>query len=214
LFLCWLIAQVIPILPQIVSTGYQFEVLNGLLATKGAWYPDFQINRIGEYLLRGLWAFLAGAVVFIIWFFFFAAFVVCAVLALAALGNSGGEDMVGAGVTVAVGIGILLMALLAVVATPAALGAGLTCDLAAGLNVSWMMDFVAKMWLKIILASLFLTIVSLGIVVLTCGLGLLVVFPIASYMATHFYYQFYVAYLAGGGRPLPSQGDAIQAVLA
>lgn len=214
LFLCWVMANVIPILPQIVSTGYQFEVLNGLLASQGARYPDFDINRILDYLMRGLWAALAAVIVFFVWLMFFAAFVVCAVLALVALGNSGGEDSVGIGVTAAVGIGILLVVVLAVIATPAMLAAGMTSDLGAGLSLAWIGDFVAKMWLNIILASLFSTIVCLAIIVLTCGLGLLVVFPIASFMSTHFYYQFYVLYLARGGRPLPIKGTAIGAVLA
>src|SRR5689334_17593391 len=100
LFLCWLVAQILPIVPQIVSTGYQVEVLNGLLASQGARYPDFDLNRILDYLVRGLWAVMAGALVFIIWFFLFAAYVTCAVLGLVALANYGGEDWVGLGVGV------------------------------------------------------------------------------------------------------------------
>src|SRR6266487_3711208 len=70
-FLCQFVAQIIPILPQMVLTGYQFEVLDDLLASRGGRYPDFNINRLGDYLGRGVWPILAALIVGLVWLPFF-----------------------------------------------------------------------------------------------------------------------------------------------
>jgi len=214
LFLCWLVSQVIPILPQMVATGYQFEVLDGLMATGGSRYPDFNVNRILDYLVRGLWPILAFMVVFVAWTLFFLVYVAVAVLSLVAIGNATNEGVVLIGVGIAVFVGLLLIALLMLVGTPVVLGSGMTGEFGAAFDMGWISSFVAKVWLQIILATLFLCIVSLAIVFVTCGLGLLVLFPISSFMATHFYFQLYLQFLARGGRPLHARMIPMTAQLA
>src|SRR5262245_3305784 len=52
---CFLSGTVIPVIGPLLVTGYQCEVVLGLLASRGARYPDFDFNRFTDYLLRGLW---------------------------------------------------------------------------------------------------------------------------------------------------------------
>src|SRR5688572_22044128 len=60
------LAGIIPgvsIILQLFFFGYQFEVLEALLRTRGTRYPDFDFGRIGAYLNRGIWPFLVNLVV-------------------------------------------------------------------------------------------------------------------------------------------------------
>src|SRR4051794_28614352 len=66
-FLCQIVAGFIPIVPQMVLMGYQFEVIDNLLESRGTRYPDLNLDRIGDYLGRGVWPFLAMFVVGIAW---------------------------------------------------------------------------------------------------------------------------------------------------
>src|SRR4051794_34256672 len=91
-FLCQLVAQVIPVVPQMVLTGYQFEVFDELLASRGARYPDFNINRLQDYLLRGVWPILAALLVALAWLPFFLIGLVIAIACIAGLSAVGGRE--------------------------------------------------------------------------------------------------------------------------
>jgi hypothetical protein len=56
--LCGLVA-LIPIVGQMVGLGYGFEIAESLHRSHGKTYPDFNFNRFGEYLARGVGPFLA-----------------------------------------------------------------------------------------------------------------------------------------------------------
>ena len=59
------------------------------------------------------------------------------------------------------------------------------------------------MWVDVVLASLFMMFVAAAVTLLTCGLGGLIVGPLMPFVSSHFWYQFYLQYLARGGRPVP-----------
>jgi len=56
--LCGLVA-LIPIVGQMVGLGYAFEIAESLHRSHGKTYPDFNFNRFGDYLARGVGPFLA-----------------------------------------------------------------------------------------------------------------------------------------------------------
>ena len=103
---------------------------------------------------------------------------------------------------VGVGLGTLLMALLVLVATPVSIRAGLAQDFAAGFDLAWAKDFIAKTWVEVLISTLVLIVVSCAIVVCTCFIGLLVVIPLVPLVQAHLWYQFYTLYLARGGMPV------------
>jgi len=213
-FLCQFVAQFIPILPQMVLTGYQFEVLDDLLASRGSRYPDFNINRLGDYLGRGVWPILAVLIVALAWIPVFAVLVGIAFAAIFGLAAVAGENaapmFVVMGILVATLLVVLLLVPLFLVATPIVLRAGITQDLGAAFDFGWIIDFLKKMWLDVVLASLFAIGASLAVTVLTCGIGALIVQALAPFVSTHFWYQFYVLYLERGGIPIPVKKVAPQ----
>src|SRR5688572_18049158 len=58
--LCNLVGGFVPILPGLVLIGYQCEMLEGLLVRPQQPYPDFKVERIMDYLIRGIWPLLIG----------------------------------------------------------------------------------------------------------------------------------------------------------
>jgi uncharacterized protein DUF4013 len=207
--LCQLVAQVIPIVPQMVMTGYQFDVFDGLLASGGTRYPDFNINRLSDYLVRGVWPILGALIVVLAWTPILLLGVGLGIAAIAGLGALGGKDA-GPGLAF-VGIFFLVIAVLVLVAllllliTPVAIRAGIAQDFGATFDFAWITDFLTKMWVDVILASLFMIFVAAAITVLTCGVGGLIVGPLMPFVSSHFWYQFYIQYLSRGGRPVPAK---------
>jgi len=206
-FLCQLAGQVIPIVPAMVFTGYQFEMLEDMQANRGTRYPDFDINRLMEYLTRGIWPVLVilinalaiGAVVGMLAL----ATLICAGI----LGSAGGEDLAGLlvpiGVLVGGVLGIAVIAAASIYMTPMVLKAGLAQDLGAAFDFAWVNDFVRKMWVETLLSSLFMIGSILALVMVTCGLAAIIIGPMMPFVSTHFYYQLYSLYLTRGGTPIP-----------
>src|SRR5688572_24345191 len=54
---------IVPVVGPLVLLGYMFVVMDGLLASGGARFPVLDLNRFVDYLVRGLWPFLASLVV-------------------------------------------------------------------------------------------------------------------------------------------------------
>ena len=55
--------QFVPVLGPIVFTGYAFELIEKLPRNGDRDYPGFDLNRLGPYLLRGLWPLIAQLIV-------------------------------------------------------------------------------------------------------------------------------------------------------
>src|SRR5690242_1418081 len=76
-FLCLISTMIIPVVGQLVLLGYQFEILEVLLRTQGARYPDFDANRFADYLGRSIWPFLVALVLMIPMIIVFYAAIFC-----------------------------------------------------------------------------------------------------------------------------------------
>jgi hypothetical protein len=213
--LCFLSATVIPYVGQLVYLGYQIEVLEALTLNRGTRYPDFDINRFGDYLGRSIWPFLAALVaglvmVPVMLILMFVTIFGCAGIG-AAVGGGGGNGEIG-GIIAMLGmiLGFLLTMAIAIgmniVVMPMMIRAGLAQEFGAAFEFGWIKDFLKKTWVEMILAMLFLGITSLLLSLLgmlACFVGLFAVIPIVSLAQAHLWYQLYMLYLSRGGTPVP-----------
>jgi hypothetical protein len=205
-FLCQVAGQAIPILPGMVMYGYQFEMLDSLLATRGSRHVDFDPNKLGDYLGRGVWPVLVLLIVFIPLVMFFGILFFMMMFGGMAAAGSGGD----AGALILVGMllflmvfGFLVVSLCSVYSTPMILRAGMTQQFGEAFNFAWVNDFVRKMWLETILASLFMLFSMMGLILVTCGLAGIILGPMMPFVATHLMYQLYAIYLGRGGMQIP-----------
>jgi hypothetical protein len=209
-FLCILSSAVIPILGQLVFMGYQYELIHVLLTNGGRRYPDFDLNRFGDYLGRAIWPFLVGLVLVIPMVIVMYGSLIAVGIAAGVIGAAAGDD-VGAVLAILVGtVGFLLVMavwLLAIgLVTPMVLRAGLQQDFAAGFDMGWAIDFLKKTWVELILSSLFvgltgLLLMSVGFFVFCIGAYAGV--SLMMFAQSHLWYQLYLIYLGRGGKPIP-----------
>ena len=87
------LCSLIPVIGPIVLLGYRYETVIALLAVGGARYPDFNFGRFGDYLMRGLWPFLAMFIVAIAWGVVFLLFVLMAAGCIVGASNVAGKDV-------------------------------------------------------------------------------------------------------------------------
>lgn len=209
-FLCLISTTVIPVLGQLVFMGYSYEVIEALCLSRGTRYPDFDLNRFGDYLARSIWPFLVNLLVAIPLIIVFYIGLIITVL-LAAAGGAAGGDKFGPVLAILLGgIGFLGLTALMLVAgglmLPMLLRAGLMQEFAAAFDMTWAMDFLKKTWVEIVLSYLFL--MATGIVLELLGLcalcvGLFAAVAVVGLAFSHLCYQLYMVYLGRGGIPLP-----------
>ena len=206
-FVCGLVGQIIPIVPAMVFMGYQFEAVEVLLANRGTRYPDFDTNRIGDYLTRGIWVVLLFLLALMITMLVIACGI-GAIVALAFAANGVQDDFTAPAIffgglaVVIVGLG-LYFALLTIVMTPMMLRSGLTQEFGAAFDFGWVRHFIGKMWFDTLMTELFIITSVFGLVLVTCGLAGIVLGPLMPFVQMHFLYQLYAIYLSRGGIPIP-----------
>jgi hypothetical protein len=202
-------SQVIPFIGLMVWTGYLYECIDWLLATRGRRFPDFDPGRFGEYVTRGLWPSL---VLIFLWFVFYAMFFVLyfgTILIVASAGASGEEYaalIMGAGLPLLMLAVAIVMICLLVGFTPLMLRAGMSQDLGVGMQVAWWRDFFRRVGLETVLTTLFVMVTGMIACVLGCALLLFGMYPAWSAVTmanAHLTWQLYELYLARGGEPIP-----------
>ncbi|MEX1041283.1 MAG: DUF4013 domain-containing protein [Pirellulaceae bacterium] len=192
--------QIVPILGLLVLYGYAFEVV-AVLAYGRAQYPEFNFDRFGPYLLRGLWVVLT-----MICYQLIVVGVYVLTIILGAIATAVAGDTIG-GLVVVMGLFLYFVTSIGIafVMVPALIRVGLTNEISEGFRFDWIKDFVSKMWLEQILAGLFLAITSwlLGFVgtLLLC-VGLLFAMVIIAMASGHICFQLYQIYLSRGGQPV------------
>lgn len=214
--LCLLSANVIPVIGQLVCTGYQFGVVEALHRRRGAQYPDFDMNKLLEYIVRGLWIFLVGLVVFVAMVPIFAGLAVLFFVLVGGAGAAGGDD--GAAIAMLIVLPILVLAIMAVgvainmLCVPFMLRAGLMQDFGAAFDLGFAKQFIGNTWKEMILCALFA--VAAGTLLVIVGMAMLCVgifftMSIAMLMQAHLIYQLYELHLARGGDAIPLKPEAV-----
>ena len=207
---CLLSTAVIPVLGQLVIHGYQFEIVEALHRKPGTQYPDFDLNKLLDYLIRGFWVFLVTLVVALCMLPVVLGLMVLCIVLIAAAGAAAGEE--GAGVAMVVVMPIVfciafaLGVLINLVSVPFMLRAGLTQDFGASFDFAFAKQFVRNTWKEMILSGLFLALA--GILLYIVGVAMLCVgifftMAIAMLMQAHLALQLYELHLARGGDVIP-----------
>jgi hypothetical protein len=207
------LASIIPgggIIVQLLFLGYQMEVIESLLATRGTRYPDLDLSRFGEYFGRGVWPFLVNLVASLVLVPFILIAVFLPLMLAGAIGAAGGDDAAGVAMLIAMPLMMLLIFAVSIAAAavllPMMLRAGLTQNFAEGFNVGWAVDFAKRTWVEIVLAMLFLLAASLVLTMLgmlACFIGIYAAIVLIMLMQGHLMYQLYLVYLGRGGKPIP-----------
>lgn len=215
--LCLLSTGVIPVIGQLVCTGYQFGVAEALHRHPGSRYPDFDMNKLLDYLVRGFWIFLVGLVVGLA---MLPVFAVVAVLFAALIGGAGaasGEDV--ATVAMMIVLPILVCVIMAIgiainmFCVPFMLRAGLMQDFGAAFDFGFAKQFVRNTWKEMILCALFSMVAGLLLtivgVVMLC-VGVYFTMSIALLMQAHLVCQLYELHLARGGDVIPLKAEVVE----
>jgi hypothetical protein len=210
--LCVLLSGVV--VGQLVMNGYQAQILIASIQFPNAQYPDFDSNKIGDYLIRGLWvwlsALLASFLLGIVALVFIGIFFAIVGLLIAATSN-GGEPGVAIGLFVLFGYFFLIFGLSAltfVTVVPVMIKVGLTGNIAEMFDVQWHIDFIRRMLGSLILGALFLMLISMCLSMIGMLLCFVGIFPAAGWVMMsqgQLNAQLYRTYLERGGRPVAIQ---------
>lgn len=189
---------------NIIYLGYAGEVAIARTGGRADRWPDFQIERFGEYFIRGLWPFLWQLIGS------FAALVVLGVPVLGtvfgAMTLSDQEMPVPALVVGIVGgaVSVILGFLFAIVMVAINLKSVLANDFLAGSEFQFMRAYVTNMSLTTLLAFLYLWLLSM--LYTFCGLlmlcvGVMLVGPMLRLVICDLFAQLHDIHMSHGGPP-------------
>jgi len=208
--LCNLLGGFIPILPGLVLIGYQCELLEGMLVRPHQPYPDFKVDRMMDYLVRGVWPFVIGllaSIVMVPIILLAIGVPVAATIVLTNAAGRGGEEIVvWTMVPLIVAVAILAAVLCNIALVPFLLRAALTQDINSALDFQFAQDFVRRMWKETLYAGIFLAflaIVTQFVGLLMFCIGVLFTIPIVQFAQIHLGMQLYRLYIARGGEKIP-----------
>lgn len=204
------VAIIVPLVGGIVAFGYQATVIEALARNgAGAGPPRFDLERLVDYLLRGVRMFVVSLIVTVIMLpivWLGSVVMLAGVLGTShAMGPSEaattavGCVMIGAFTALTLALGLVIQ----VVTTPLLLRAAMEKDLGAIFDLAWARDFLARTGMESVKVHLFVIVISLGFFllgVIACVVG---VFPALAYVMlvqAHLYGQLYLLYLRRGGR--------------
>lgn len=210
--LCALLSGIV--VGQLVLHGYQAQIMISSTENPNAPYPDFDSNKIGEYLIRGLWmwlgALIASLIVGVFATVFVVAFFVIAGLIIAA--SSNGQEP---NVVVSLGVFVCyfclifgLSALSFVVVAPVIIKVALSGNLSEMFDLQWHMDFVRRMLGSLIVGAIVLMLFSMILTfggILLCIIGLFPAIGWVMMSQAQLYTQLYRTYLQRGGLPVRVQ---------
>ena len=204
------VCQLIPIVGPIVGLGYQFFVVEALHRRTHVTYPDFDFNRFGDYLLRGVWPFLVSLIVAMILVPLFYAVMIVGVLVVAGAAAAAGPDwggVVGGVLGLIMFFGLFAFGLgLNFVIQPMFLRAGLSQDFGQAFNFSFVKDFCARVWKEMLAFWLFVMVTGMLVALagfVACFVGMYVAIAVLILAQAHGLFQLYELHLSRGGMPIP-----------
>jgi hypothetical protein len=187
---------------NIVYLGYAGEVAIARSGGRTRNWPDFQLDRLTEYLLRGLWPFLWQMIGFAALSIVVGVPISIGAVATAALADGGPPFFaILSGVTTGA-IGFLAMIAASYILFAVTLKSLLANDFMAGMDLVFVKSFCVNMVFTMLLAVLYFVIIStvatlLG--ALLCFVGLFLVSPILRLITCDFLAQIHDIHLSRGG---------------
>jgi len=220
--LLFLSTAFIPIIGQIVLTGFQALILRRAVRGRRAPMPrlDWDFQYLGKllgvgfkgFVVRFLWTlpllFVVGALFFCLYF--------AMVLAVVGMAESGGDEAVPVLLLSCFAIGSLtfipLTVLLMIPANVAAMRAELTDDINQGLKFKEVIAFSRQHLGVLFKGSLALYLANLGLVllgILACYVGAFAAASVGLVAHAHFMAQVYQLHVESGGEALPVAPDDV-----
>jgi Protein of unknown function (DUF4013) len=204
------ICQLVPILGRMVLMGYTFEIIEALHRKRDARYPDFDTNRLIDYLKRGVWPFIVELIVGVLLTPIIMLLYSC-VFAGIFITPEKGRGAVAFLLLAVFYLAIFVVSVLIVlVLLPLSLRAGLTQDFGQTFSMPFVKDFIKRVWLEMILQQLFLLATSFVLAMAGLALFCVGVYAAAGLIAFaqyHLLYQLYELYLERGGTPIPTKTE-------
>ncbi len=196
------VCVLIPVIGPIILLGYRAEVAESLEKDPDLEdYPNFDFNRFVDYLIRGVWPFLAELVVMLVaWVLIGLAAGVGFAVAVAS-----GEWMYG----VLAGSLLLFPVTLATILLmwPMELYTQLSGGFNFGATLRFTFRFLGKVWGQMLIAALvfgFLSTLLSFAGMLACFIGVYPAAVIQALAQQHYAAQLYRQYLDEGGEPIPT----------
>jgi hypothetical protein len=205
------VCMLVPIVGPIVFIGYLFEVIDALMRDpEHKDYPDFDFNRLTEYLSRGIWPFLMRVVLGLIIGLPLALIMFVLMIAGVAIAASTKTPAILLVFYLLMFVVILVVSVLsALVTLPAGLQAGLGREFNLSRVLPFVKDFNKRVFKEMLLAMLFLVAIALaaefvGLLLFCVG----IYFTIAAVIMAqhHLEFQLYQLYLERGGTPIVPAG--------
>lgn len=200
----------IPVVGPLVFMGWLITGFWGREDERPETFPDFDFNQFTKYLERGVWPFVVALVVsMVVMIPVFIVVFVCMFGMVAAQGHGHENEppvFMGVGLVLMFGIIMVVMLVMHLVMVPLMLRACRTQDFKASFSFAWAKDFIARMWLDVLLSMIILWLVSmvLGVIgYLMICIGMFAVMPLIYFAWFHLKWQLYKVYLGRGGQPVP-----------
>jgi hypothetical protein len=209
----------VPVAGPIVFIGYLFEIIDTLHWRRtDAAYPDFDVNRLGKYFMRGAWPFVTMLLLGLVpWLFFFAlgwgclAAVVAMTQGFTVKPEPWPLGLLVGGAT----LGCWLFAVaFQVLASPTYLRSGLT-QAFGGFSWRFVRGYLARVGGAELKVAIFLSVVFVPLTLLSIACFVVpfhFVWSWLLFVQHHFHYQLYELYLRRGGEPLPAPPPEVEAV--
>jgi hypothetical protein len=198
---------IIPLIGPMVIKGWLITGFWGREDARPETFPDFDFDKFGKYLERGLWPFLVTFVASLVLSVVMCVFIVPVFILIGVLTGGHDNSCIGFFVFIMMTVLYLLMGVvMAFVLMPLTLRACITQDFAQSFNFAFLKRFTTLMWKEIVLASVFLVVAA---VVLSCvGLlalciGVWFASVLIYFCMLHLEKQLYAIYLSRGGEPIP-----------
>lgn len=202
MFGCAMLSSVV--VGSLVGFGYIAEVAESRSGGKSEDWPDFNIDRLSDYIMRGLWPFLW----YLIWAVPMALLVGGPTLLTIGLSNVlwGNQQEVSAvivaviGGTIAIAASLFCMIFMGASLMSSALGN----DFMKGADIPWILSYVKKMgattlFVVFIVALIFSLLNFLGL--LACCVGILAVVPFTYLVYADVLAQLHDIFVSRGGTP-------------
>lgn len=161
----------------------------------------FTWDRFGDYISRGIWPFL---VALILTFVLLPIMGIMAAVMIAGGGALG--ETVGAIMAILFGLVIFVFSFaMAIVMQPLTIRACFLQSVGGVFDMTFLKDFVSKMWLETLLAMLFTSAISFGLIIvgyMLCGLGLYPAIALMTWTQFQLHRQLYEVYIFRGGIPV------------
>lgn len=200
--------QFIPIVGPIVLMGYLYGVIEAKHRHGDAQFPDFDLDRLGVYLMRGVWPFLAALVASLpLIILIVPAFVAITFLQVAAQGQTGEPPAAAIALFISAGLALMLLSFAwHFVTMPIILRAGLSQDFGTAFSLVFVRDFLSRVWKEWVLSVLFFLITAPFVVLagfLLFCIGFYAAAVVLTFAQSHLQYQLYELYLQRGGTEIP-----------